>query len=379
MKRLSLLLLVCTLAITSLSAQSKSPLLFESGNSSIKIGGFIRFVSLYDFNGAINNFEFIPSLMTTPNAWDNNSRTSIDGSASRLSLKFTQKTEKLGNIEFYFESDFRGASDVLRLRQAYVSLLGFTFGQTWSYWYDPSAFVNTIDIQGTNSRTFFRTPLVGYIHNFSDKISAGISLEMPKAKYTTPTGLKALNQATPDIPFFLQYKSKGGHIRIAGLYRSIKYGVISESTEVSKSGLGLQIGASKVILPGFTMTSNLLYGSGIARYINDLAALNLDIVQLNNNSGMQTLPMYSFSLGTKVELSSKLYLSANYSVAGLSSGEEYVAPNEYRRGTYFSSSLFWSAYKNLTLATEYLYGTRVNMGGAEGFASRTQFMVMYNF
>ena len=98
--------------------ENKSPFLIEKGNTSVKFGGFVRFVTFADFGGVVPNYDFVSSTMSADNEWDKESRLSMDASGTRLTLKVIQKTDLLGDIEFYIESDFRGAVDAFRLRQA---------------------------------------------------------------------------------------------------------------------------------------------------------------------------------------------------------------------------------------------------------------------
>lgn len=387
MKKLTILSGLMAMAIIlpceQLTAQSKqvnkSPFVYESGNTTIKLGGFIRTVALYDFAGSIQNSYFINSTMSIPNNWEYASRTGFEAADSRLGLKITQKVDKIGPVDLYFEMDFRGANDVLRLRHAYVSFLGFTLGQTWSFWYDAASIASTIDIQGVNSRTFFRTPLLGYTKKIGEDLTFGIAMELPKAKITPSTGYKAVNQTCPDIPIYFQYKGKSGHIKAAAMFRSINYGVTGDSKIKSESAFGAQLSGSLKISKPLTLYSNAIYGRGIARYVNDLAALSLDMVPNQENGKIQTIPMWGMSLGAKADFSKSLYLTANYSVAGIHGDYNYYSANEYLKGNYFSTSFFWTIAGNLTMAGEYLHGMRENMNLVKADANRIQMMFMYTF
>ncbi len=380
MKKTLLSIVLVVLLPTLIFSQSKSPFLIESGNSTIKIGGFVRAVALQDFNGSVPSYDFVNSTMSAPNSWDLNSRNSIDASASRLSMRYTHKTEKLGNIELYIETDFRGASDAFRIRHAYVTFKGFIFGQTWSFMTDTPANAPTIDIQNVNSRTFFRTPLVGYVGNLGKGWSVGIALELPRTKITTATGIKSVNQRVPDLPAYIQYKGSRGHIKLTGAIRSLEYGATNTQMIQRETGLGVQLSGTFKPVKALTLYSQGIYGEGIARYINDLAAMSLDLVP-SPLGGLMKLPMYGVSLGAKLDLSGSVYATSTYSVAGLKEniGLYSGKDNDYFSGSYFSSTLFWTPYKNLTMAWEYIHGTRKNFNSVKGAANRAQFMVMYSF
>lgn len=364
---------------TTGKAVAQSPFQIEKGNTSIKFGGFVRFVTFADFGGVVPNYDFVSSTMSADSEWDKESRLSMDASATRVNLKVVQKTDLLGDIEFFVETDFRGASDVLRLRHAYVSFKGFTFGQTWSFMTDFLANAPTIDVQGVNSRTFFRNPLIGFKTNISEKSSFGIALEFPKTKMTTGTTIRTVNQRYPDIPLYLMFKGTKAHLKLAGVLRAMDFGVNSTQKVETKFGAGVQVSGSLKLGDQFTLFSQGIYGKGVARYINDLAALNLDMVPDAANNTLQALPMYSVSLGARADFSKKLYASANFSVAALANKTDYYSANEFYNGKYFSASLFWAGVKNLTIAGEYLYGYRLNMNDTHSNANRFQVMFMYSW
>lgn len=364
---------------TTGKAVAQSPFQIEKGNTSIKFGGFVRFVTFADFGGVVPNYDFVSSTMSADSEWDKESRLSMDASATRVNLKVVQKTDLLGDIEFFVETDFRGASDVLRLRHAYVSFKGFTFGQTWSFMTDFLANAPTIDVQGVNSRTFFRNPLIGFKTNISEKSSFGIALEFPKTKMTTGTTIRTVNQRYPDIPLYLMFKGTKAHLKLAGVLRAMDFGVNSTQKVETKFGAGVQVSGSLKLGDQFTLFSQGIYGKGVARYINDLAALNLDMVPDAANNTLQALPMYSVSLGARADFSKKLYASANFSVAALANKTDYYSANEFYNGKYFSASLFWAGVKNLTIAGEYIYGYRKNMNDTHSNANRFQVMFMYSW
>lgn len=379
MKKIMILFLLAFMS-TALLAQG-SPFSIEKGNTKVKFGGFVRTVAFADFGGIVPHYDFRSALMDAPNTWHRDSRLSVDASATRLSFQAIQSVDGFGDIEFYIESDLRGASDVLRLRQAYISFKGLIAGQAWSFMTDLPANAPTIDVQGVNSRTFLRTPLIGYRTSIDDKTTFGIALEFPsiRATYSGMTDLRALHQRFPDIPVYLQYKGKGGHIKLTGMFRAMDYGVNSSETIETVLAAGAQLSGSLKATRDITLFSQMIYGKGMARYINDLALLNLDLVPDVAGNSLQTLPMYSASLGMRANFNSEWYCSANISTAGITNKRDYFSPGEYFRGNYFSASLFYTGIKNMTIAGEYIHGYRKNMNDTHGNANRLQLMFMYRW
>jgi hypothetical protein len=352
----------------------------ESAKTQIKFGGFVQALSLYEFGGVIASHDYVVSNLPVPDRWDQQNRFGIDASATRFNADLTHQTSSIGAIRVFAEADFRGASNVLRLRHAYISLLGITAGQTWTFMYDADATAPTIDQQGVNSRSFFRTPLLGYIHKIGAKTSLGISLEMPNARITAANNIVAVNQSVPDIPVFIQYKTTAGHVKLAGVVRNIGYGNNAEEKIRFKQGWGVLLSGSLKPFSAITLHGQGIYGRGIARYINDLAAQSLDLLpDYSNPDKADVQNMFGASVGLRADVSNKVYLSSNFGVAQLNENERYVIDSDYKSSKYFSGTLFWKAYPNLLFAAEYLYGYRKNINGDYGDANRIQAMLRYNF
>ena len=379
MKNLSLILLI--FSVQALSSQDNTvPFTFDNGTTRIKVGGYVQNVMAFDFKGAINNHDFIVSTLPVPEIWEQQSRFAIDATPSRINLDVTHKTASIGDIKFFMETDFKGASNVLRLRHAYISVMGIIAGQTWTFMYDADATAPTIDIQGINSRSFFRTPLIGYVGKFGERFNVGISVEFPNARITTASPTISATQTIPDIPAFIQYKSPKGHIKLSGIFRTINYGNSSQEQIKSKRGFGMQLSGSIKPIPAISFLGQGIYGKGIARYINDLAALSIDLLpEYANPDNAETPIMFGASVGVRTDISRNVYFASNFSIAQMGKKEGFIKDSDYRNGKYFSTSLFWKAYPNLLFAAEYLYGYRRNMNSDSGNSNRVQALLRYSF
>ena len=379
MRNITLLLLILN-AQTLFGQGEGLPFVVDNGTTRIKIGGYVQSVILSDFGGIITNPDFVVSTLNVPEKWDQQQRFAIDATASRIHLDVTHKTTSIGDINFFMETDFKGASNVLRLRHAYISFIGIIAGQTWSFMYDANATAPTVDTQRTNSRPFFRTPLVGYTLKKGERFSAGIAVEFPNAKITPTSNIISVTQTVPDIPAFIQYKSPQGHIRLSGVLRTINYGNLAQKKVMTKQGLGVQLSSSVNPISMLTLYGQGIYGKGIARHINDLAALSLDLLpEYANPDNTDVQTMFGAAFGIRADLSKKVYLTSNISYAALQKKEGYTSGSDYKYGSYFSASFFWIIYQNLFFATDYLHGYRQNMNSDEGNSNRIQTMLRYYF
>ena len=99
---------------------------------SLALGGFIALRTSYDFDGTPSATDFIPSSIPVPGDYASRQRLSMDASTSRIDLTGIANTRALGRVVVYVSTDFRGGAQgsyTPRLREAYVSFKGFTFGR----------------------------------------------------------------------------------------------------------------------------------------------------------------------------------------------------------------------------------------------------------
>lgn len=379
MRRFYLILLSLVLLSFSTVVQGADPIVYKGDKVTANFYGFVRTVGFADFGGSVPNYDFRNALITTPNSWESDSRLSFDASGTRFGLSLIRKSGQLGDVKMVIETDFRGSNDLFRIRHAYIDVKGFLLGQTWTFFGDNSALAPTIDVQGINSRTFIRTALLGYRTELAKGLTFGVSLEMPVAKITGIGSLRSVTQRLPDIPLYLNYKGKRGHLKLAGVLRQLEYGNFAQEERERITGYGGQISGSLNVTSGVKLYSQAIYGTGIARYINDLALLALDLVPVTGGTELQTIDMFSASIGIRATLSKEVYCSANFSMASLADKSQYEVDQEYLRGSYLSASLFWEPIKAFTFGAEYIRGGRENIGGDKGSANRFQMMFMYSF
>lgn len=379
MKKLLLILTALLIVVTPTDAKDKNPFKFESKNVSLQFGGFVRSVMFADFNGSVPHEDFKVSLASSPDDWAKSGRFNLDASASRVFFRAIQKSKSLGDIEYYIESDFRGSNDLLRLRQAYISFKGIIFGQAWSFMVDMGSAAPTIDVQGVNSRTFYRTALFGYRKQLCSHISFGVSLEQTAAKIAETDIFKSTYQRLPDIPIYLKYEGKAGHIKVTGLNRFISFADHNSQNVVTNHAYGGQLSGSLKVTPAITLYSQAIAGKGVARYINDLLALSLDAYPTGDGTTMENLPVYSYSIGAQAKLSKRISLTASYSGAGVNDKNYSTVGSDYLNSHYTSTTLFWSLRSNFQVAFEFLSGKRFDIDGGVKGANRAQFMFQYKW
>ncbi len=376
MKKLLLSTLAIVAIATSAMAQNDSFEWKVGDNTKIKLGGYVRFNVNYDFDGYAGEANDFQPVKIANADWTDENYLNFDPTASRFSLEINQETKEIGNVKVFVEADFRNTSNAVRLRQAYIELCGFTAGYAWSFMSDLPSNAPTVDIMGVNSRTFLRTMLVGYRHNFSKELSGGIALEVPTLTTYYLTKYTAVNQTVPNIPIYLQYKGAMGHIKGAVVFRTLQYGVSFDQERTSSIGWGTQLSGSLAASSSVKLFGQAIYGKGINNYINDLSSLSINLMS-EDNMTMSATPMGGASAGVSAKLSKKWSAAVSGSIVQ-NFGDEVYFEDNYHSGTYISTALFYAPAPRVTLGAEWLNGSRKDFGDIDATtAQRFSLMVKY--
>ncbi len=364
-------------AFTSTSLAQSDPFLWKLGdNTTVKLGGYLRFNINADLDGSVSGANDFQPYKATESSWSNEDYVNYDPTATRFSLEIIQTSESVGKVKAFVEADFRNTSNAVRLRQAYIELCGVTAGYAWSFMSDLPSNAPTVDITGVNSRTFLRTMMVGYRHTFSEKLSAGIAIEVPTLSTSYLGDYTAVNQTMPNIPAYVQYKGGMGHIKAAVALRTLQYGESALQERESNLGWGGQLSGSLSVSKSIKLFSQAIYGEGINNYINDLSSQSINMMS-EDGTTMVATPMGGASLGMSAKLSKKWTLAASGAMVRNFGDEDYFDGN-YKSSSYISTTLFFAPAPRVTVAAEYLNGCRTDFGADDAVvAQRLSLSIKY--
>ena len=354
----------------------------QQGKFALGIGGYLKTTMEYDFNGIVDDVDFIPALIPQPGSTSVRNQFQMDASTSTIFLKLVGRTKHLGNFIVYTAGNFRGSGKTFELQNAYLSFLGFTMGYDTGLFMDLAAAPPTIDFQGPDGMTFYRATQLRYEANVMKGLKVGVGVEMPSVDGTPAQDVRIGKQRMPDIPAYVQYSwAKASHIRVGGILRSMTYEDQVNNKAKSLTGWGIQASGT-ARLGGFQLYGQYTYGRGIAQYLNDISNLNVDIVPLADESGrMQVLPMKGWYAGLQYNFSKRVFASATYSQSRLFTEDCYAHFNEtqYKKGQYLVANAFWNVSHNLQVGAEYLHGWRENFNDVNREANRINLSAQYNF
>lgn len=362
-------------------------MIFSSRNNKIAfaVGGNVNMRVGYDFKGIVNNRDFIPADIPIPGSYDTRQKLMMDASTSTIYFKAVANNSMLGRVVAMFEADFRGGHSgyTPRVRLAYVSMYGFTFGRDVTTFCDLNSSPQTIDFEGPNSYTFGYSTMIRYSRTFGNHFSMGVAAEMPKVSATYGETMAPIHQRMPDFPMYVQYSwghRANSHVRVSGVLRNMYYHNTAADKNYSEFGWGVQLSGNVAIGERWNTYINGVYGKGISSYIRDLNGAGMDmVVGLEDPAKMRTLPMYGWLAAGKFNIMHGLSVSGGYSEVVVDRKEGFWSPSQYKKGQYIFGNVFCHLTPRFELAIEYLYGTHKNMAGDKNSANRIQAMVKYNF
>lgn len=352
----------------------------RKGNFALGIGGYVRTVASYDFSGIVDNTDFIPALIPNHSLVDN--QIQMDATTANIFLKLVGNSPLLGDFIVHTEGNFRGAGNTFKWRNAYLSFSGLTVGYTYGGFMDASAMPSTIDFQGPNGATFYRATQLAYLYSGLPHFKFNLSVEMPEVNATPGNDLVITRQYKPNFTLYTQYNwADNGHLRLAGIIRSMTYANTTTSETDDVLGYGVQASATCALGP-VNLFGQFTYGKGIGEYFNDLGELNVDLVEdPSNENKLQALPMMGWYAGIQYNISPTLFVSGTYSMSRLYSenGYEDIAATSYHYGQYAVANFFWKATQNMQLGFEYLHGWRTNFNHSTKQANRLNLMAKFAF
>ncbi len=354
---------------------------------SLALGGYINLRAGYDFDGISDNIDFVPYDIPMRENYNNRQQLTMDATTSRLYMKAIGNTRALGRVVVFVDADFRGGAEnsyTPRIRSAYVSFKGFTFGRDVTTFCDLMAAPTTVDFRGPNAYNLNFATMIRYEVNFArDHMTFGVAAEYPNVSGTYNDNFAEMRQRMPDFPAYLQVSwgaNRESHLRASGVVRNMYIRNLLTDKNTSRLGWGAQFsGRIKVARP-LVLFMNGIYGEGITPYIQDLTGSGLDFTpNPQNPEQIQTMPMWGWQAAAQINLSRRVFVSGGYSMVRVQRSHGYYSTEQYKQGEYIFGNVFWSITPRCKMAAEYLYGSRKDMGGLKNHANRVNLMVQYSF
>lgn len=356
-------------------------LMSKEATLAMGIGGKIKLVSWYDWNGSVKSNDFHPYQIPVPKNPSSRRNLGATPSGSSLFLTILGRNHRFGRFMAYLEAGFSGYHDIdFKLKQAYVTFNDWTIGLAKSTFSDPSAQAPGIDGAGSNGKLDHDAPLVRWMHTFRDNWTLAASVEIPSFGIEARPDTTAKNNSyVPDVSTFLQYSWGESHVRLAGLARVLTYRDLLASHNYSTLGWGVQLSAAIQVGKPLTLFGSLNVGKGISSYSNDLAVDDYDLMNDLDNPGRMYMPLaWSLAIGAQYYWTPSVFSALTLSEARFMS-DKRMRPDDFKYGLYGAASIFWNMTSRMCIGAEYIIGKRQNFSHAHACGDRINALFLFNF
>lgn len=353
------------------------------------IGANVKAIGVYDMGNPVESpNSFITSNIPMYVAPGNGAKFSLSAQQSNFYFNVVALPGTKNQLGAYIDINFMANGYAPKLSHAYLKYRDITAGYTFSIYSDAGAAPTTIDFQGVDAYTGAKMGMVAYEPRFgkNKEWGLGIGLDMPNNSFTLSSETFNVNQRVPNIPFYVQrsWADGKGWLRLSGLIRNLYYRDESnplDAKNVDKIGWGIKASGKSPIYGGLTALYLANYGKGIASYIQDLGGTGMDLMPVPNKPGeLSPVKVWSGYGGLQYDFNERVSSTVAYGhVRTYASAVPDGWDKGYRYGQYVVANVFWNVNSIVQVGAEYLYGRRVNYGGAQAHDNRAELQLQVSF
>lgn len=347
-------------------------------NASVRIGGFIKLLGLYDFdNLGADTGVFNRTIPLDSSEKDGTNQLRFLAQGSRLNLDVRRNTDRFP-IRTFIEGDFLsdgnelGSSFQFRLRHAVVQFGDFSLGQWWTSFADIKALPEQSGVLPVGAPSI-RQPGIQWSNKTDAGWTYGLALENPEGDLTGPSDNFA-SESVPDLIAHVQLERPWGHMRVSGILRQLA----SIDDEAFVSGINL---SGRIPLRFLGDRDNIAFqvqvGQGITRYQPTLIGAGLDGI-IDTNRTLDPINSVSGYVAYQHWWSNLVRSNFIFGFVNLdlpSSAESDTFDN----GLYANINLFWTPIEDITFGVDLIYADQETFSGESGSGLRFETNARYNF
>ena len=242
-------------------------------NAALRVGGYVKATLVNSLDPLVISDRFIVGSVPVNDTRAALTQSTLTASQSRLSFDLREATE-LGVLRAYIEGDFAADSDTFRLRHAFGQWRRVLAGKTWSAFVDTQASPEEVDFEGLNGRVNVRQSQIRVMPRIGEQFEFQLSLEDPEPLVANTEPVNRW----PDVILSGRLNwNERLHMKLGLLSRQIRVrSLITSGSTQKKTGWGVTL-SGRLKTPLLDERDSLLFqingGSGIGRYINDLASV----------------------------------------------------------------------------------------------------------
>lgn len=358
-------------------------LMSRNGNMAMGIGGMVKVIGAYDWDGSIDGLGFAPYSIPIPRNPEGN--TAFQASPAKSALFFTVfgNDKRFGDYKIYIEAKFsKGNNYSFGLGKAYATVGDWTLGYANTTFCDPGAQPSTIDTDGPNSEVDYSTVLLRYMHTFRRGVTLAVSVESPDSQVPASPQCSSTKDFMPDIAAFAQYSwASGQHIRLSGIARGLRYRDLVSETNHKQIGWGLHLSTAFRPVAPLTIYAAGITGRGIGSIVNDLQDGENDLLPYSDRPGRMYAPQsYGWYAAAQYNFTPSLFSTIIFSQQRIlpKSGSDYGG-DQYKYGLYATANIFWDITPRCQVGAEYNMGRRCNIDGTARNGYRISLLAQLSF
>ena len=336
----------------------------------MKIGGYVKFDLIHDFNpiGSPDYFD----VSTIPTDGSKGETTHMHAKETRVFLDF-RSPSRVGELRAYVEGDFYGTSGVFRLRHAFVEINNgkWLAGQWWSNFMDENIIPPTLDFEKPAAYAFARHAMVRWKQTLSSDAYFAIAVEEPNTRAQSPAEPGKFESPLPDLTARYRITKKWGHVQLSGFAAQLRYRFAAGGAD-KVSLFGGNLSGQFNFLTKNKFIYQVVYGPGVGRFRGGLAA------GLDGNGDLEPITDIGATAGIQHFWNDNVSSLLVYNQGSNDTTEGQQQTDVYRIN-YLAVNLVWHFVDNAFVGIEYLRGTREDINEEDGTANRIQFSVKYSF
>lgn len=340
----------------------------EPAGFTYKFGGRVKLDAIHDFDAIGSTENFDPR--TIPVDGSEGSNTRLTATDSRMNFDINGPLEGRP-LKLFAEVDFKGSSNVARLRHAYVRYGGLLVGQTWSNFMDEDNTPFTFESELPTAYALVRQGQIRWTIAVSPKTALSFAVEEPDPEVQVAPGVSGnVEKELPDFTAKLKHREGWGHVQASAFLGQARFRFDTGDTE-SETLWGV-MGSGRVHTFGEDEAyAQLVYGQGIGRYRGGLTSM------IDASGQLENLTAAAGMIGYQHYWSPRWSSNAVYSLVSLEDDVGDPAITNDRLETAAVNLRYWILPKKVWVGGEYLWGLRELRDGSDGSADRV--MISFNF
>ena len=351
--------------------------LIPGSNISLRIGGYVRFDSIYDDGTVGSGVRYFPDTIQVAGTAQPADPGVTRFSAGQTRLNFEAQAPRVGrNLRTFIEADFFGSGDNFHLRHAYGEIGGFLAGYTWTALMDLRALPQTVAFTAPSGAIYRPQGVVRYRRTVAKGVAVTVSAESPAGDVALAAGERAL-RPMPDVVGTVNFApAPSRHLQVGGIFR--RSGLESAAAQRHYSnGWGVVATGHIVTFGRDEIRAGGAAGNGIGSYIAGFATSPTSAA-IAPGAQLETLEAKAGYVSYQHWWSPRFRSTALYGISRIDNFATQPAAAVHDTES-AGANFIWSPTPGFGVGLEYLWGRKQNKNGAQGTDPRVQLGIQFGY